>query len=75
MVEFLPAGYTVVLQPLDKSIIKPFRDYYYELQDNWIILHTEGQIATWADAAWSSVIIQSITNTWESINFVPFIDH
>ncbi len=32
--EFLPAGYTAVSQPLDKGIIKPFKDYYYELQNN-----------------------------------------
>jgi hypothetical protein len=40
--EFLPAGYTAVLQPLDKGIIKPFKDSYYKLQNNWIISHAEG---------------------------------
>jgi hypothetical protein len=80
-VEFLPAGYTAVLQPLNKGIIKPFKDYYYKLQNNWIILLAEGlkptclDIATWVNTAWNSVTIQSITNTWESINFLPFIDH
>jgi|LakMenEpi03Aug12_release.lakeMendotaPanAssembly.Ray.scaffolds.fasta_scaffold240978_2 transposase-like protein len=78
--EFLPAGYTAVLQPLDKGIIKPFKDYYYELQNNWIISHAEGQkptrldVATWINTAWNSVTVQSITNTWESINFLPYID-
>jgi hypothetical protein len=79
-VEFLPAGYTAVLQPLNKDIIKPLKDYYYKLQNNWIISHAEGQklthldIAAWVNTAWSSITAQSITNTWESVNFVPFID-
>jgi hypothetical protein len=65
---------------LDKGIIKPFKDYYYELQNNWIILHAEGQkptrldVATWVNTAWNSITAQSITNTWESINFLPYID-
>jgi hypothetical protein len=72
--ELLPSGYTAVLQPL-------YKDYYYKLQNNWIISHAEGQkpthldITTWVNAAWSPVTVQSITNKWESINFVPFIDH
>ncbi len=77
--EFLPAGYTAVSQPLDKGIIKPFKDYYYELQNNWIISHAEGQkptclnAATWVNTAWNLITVQSITNTWDSINFLTFI--
>jgi hypothetical protein len=62
-VEFLPAGYTAVLQPLDKGIIKPFKDYYYKLQNNWIILPAEGikptclDVATWVNTAWNSVTV------------------
>jgi hypothetical protein len=72
---------TAVLQPLNKDIFKPFKEYYYELQNNWIISHAEGQkptrldVATWVNTAWNSFTVQSITNTWESINFLPYIDH
>ncbi len=68
--EFIPAGYTAVLQPIDKGVNKPFKDYFKEHQLQWIINHQQGarptcpDIIQWIQAAWDGITVETVTNTF-----------
>jgi hypothetical protein len=79
-IEFIPAGYTAVLQPIDEGVNKPFKDCLKEHQLQWIINHQQGtrptrrDVIQWVQAAWDSVTVETVTNTFNSINYQPYIN-
>jgi len=76
-VDYIPAGYTPVLQPMDKGIHKPFKQYIREESNAWMVAHQQGEkptrvdIATWIQHAWNKVSHPTIINTWQSIGIHP----
>ncbi len=77
-VDFIPAGYTPVLQVMDKGMHKPFKQYLRELSVAWMVAHGEGEkpthldIANWIQVAWDQVSVSTILNTWTSVGIHPF---
>jgi len=76
-VDFILAGYTPVLQPMDKGIHKPFKQYIREESNAQMVAHQQGDkpmqvdIATWIQHAWDIVSNATIINTWQSIGVHP----
>jgi transposase-like protein len=78
-VEFIPAGYTAVLQVLDKGVHRSFKHFYRENCINWLTQQqlpnakpTRILVARWIRDAWERVTAVSIVNTWNSIPLHPF---
>ncbi|MFN9656651.1 MAG: transposase [Dolichospermum sp.] len=77
-VDFIPAGYTPVLQVLDKGVHKPFKQYLREESIAFMVNHPEGtkptrlDIAHWIRRSWDQVQNSTILNTWRSIGINPF---
>ena len=77
-VDFIPAGYTPVLQVLDKGVHKPFKQYLREESIAFMVNHLEGtkptrlDIAHWIRRSWDQVQHSTILNTWRSIGIHPF---
>jgi transposase-like protein len=79
-VEFIPPGYTSVLQVLDKGVHKPFKQYLREESMAFMLRNPEGtkptrtDIALWIRNSWEQIQPTTILNTWESIGIRP-MDH
>jgi len=79
-VEFIPPGYTSVLQVLDKGVHKPFKQYLREESMTFMLRNPEGtkptraDIALWIRNSWEQIQPTTILNTWESIG-IHAIDH
>jgi len=78
-VEFIPAGYTAVLQVLDKGVHRSFKHFYREHCINWLTQQqlpnakpTRILVARWIRDAWELVTAVSIVNTWNSLPLHPF---
>ncbi len=77
-VDYILAGYTPILEVMDKGVFKPFKGYLQEEQLWWIVVQPQGHkptrldVARWIQAACQKVTIETITNTWQSINLHPF---
>jgi hypothetical protein len=41
-VDFTLTGYTLVMQPMDKGIHKPFKQYIREESNAWMVVHQQG---------------------------------
>ncbi len=76
--DFIPGGCTPVLQVMDKGVFKPFKDYIRQESTTWKIQHAHGtkptreDIAHWIQHSWDRVDVDTITNTWQSINYQPY---
>jgi hypothetical protein len=74
-VEFIPAGYTAVLQVLDKGVHRTFKHFYHENCINWLTQQQQQQnakqtrilVAHWISDAWEHITAVSIINTWNSL--------
>jgi hypothetical protein len=79
-VEFIPPGYTSVLQVRDKGVHKPFKQYLREESMAFMLRNPEGtkptrtDIALWIRNSWEQIQPTTILNTWESIGIRP-MDH
>jgi hypothetical protein len=77
-VDFIPVGYTPVLQVLDKRVHKPFKQYLREESIAFMVNNSEGtkptrlDIAHWIRQSWDQVQHSTILNTWHSIGIHPF---
>jgi hypothetical protein len=77
-VDFIPAGYTPILQVLDKGVHKPFKQYLKEESIAFMVKNPEGTkptqlgIAHWIRWSWDQVQHSTILNTWHSIGIHPF---
>jgi len=78
-VEFIPSGYTAVLQVLDKGVHRSFKHFYRENCINWLTQQqlpnakpTRILVARWIRDAWERVTAVSIINTWNSLPLHPF---
>jgi hypothetical protein len=77
-VDFIPAGYTPVLQVLDKGVRKPFKQYLKEESIAFMVNNPEGTKPTQLDIAhgivrsWDQVQYSTILSTWHSIGIQPF---
>ncbi len=75
--DFIPGGFTPVLQVMDKGEFKPFKDYIRKESTTWKIQHAHGtkptreDIAHWIQHSWDRVDVNTITNTWQLINYQP----
>ena len=76
--DFIPGGCTPVLQVMDKGVFKPFKDYIRQESTTWKIQHAHGtkptreDIAHWIQHSWDRVDVDTITNTWQLINYQPY---
>jgi len=76
-VEFIPAGYTPILQAMDKGLHKPFKQYLREESLNWMVQQPDGtkptrqHISQWISRAWAQVQLTTILNTWQAIGIRP----
>ena len=76
-VEFIPAGYTPVLQAMDKGLHKPFKQYLREESLNWMVQQPDGtkptrqHISQWISRAWAQVQLTTILNRWQAIGIRP----
>lgn len=81
-VEYIPAGYTCVLQPVDVGFNSPFKKYIKDQHQTWCVekytslpsggklpLPTKENIIEWVNVAYHSVKAESITKTFHSIGF------
>jgi len=71
-VEFIPAGYTPLLQAMDKWLHKPFKQYLREKSLSWMVRQPDGakptqqHISQWILRAWAQVQLTTILNTWQA---------
>jgi hypothetical protein len=76
-VDFIPAGYTPILQVLDKGVHKPFKQYLREESIAFMVNNPEGakptqlDIAHWIRWSWDQVHHTAILKTWHSIGIHP----
>ena len=79
-VEFIPPGYTSILQVLDKGVHKPFKQYLREESMAFMLRNPEGtkptrqDIALWIKKSWDQIQPSTSLNTWESIG-IQATDH
>jgi hypothetical protein len=79
-VEFIPPGYTSVLQVLDKGVLKPVKQYLREESMVFMLCNPEGtkptreDIVLWIRKSWEQIQPTTLLNTWESIG-IHAIDH
>ena len=80
--DFVPAGYTAVAQPIDVGINSPFKKLYKSMHDNWFLAANEQAIQTksrvkvpachvvaqWALTAWDSIKIETVKKSWIHIS-------
>jgi hypothetical protein len=78
-VDFIPAGYTAVLQVLDKGVHRTFKHFFQENFVNWLTQQelpnekpTRILVARWIRDAWEQVTVSSILNTWNSLPLHPY---
>jgi len=78
-VEFIPTGYTAVLQVLDKGVHRTFKHFFRENCVNWLTQQelpnekpTRILVARWIRDAWERVTVSSIVNTWNSLPLYPY---
>jgi DDE superfamily endonuclease len=75
-IDFLPDGYTSVLQPMDVGLNKPFKQYCRNCFEEWIT--SEGyknrphrrDASAWIASAWEDVRENTICKTWKKIGYV-----
>ena len=76
-VDFIPAGYTSILQVMDKGLHKPFKQYLREESMAFMLNNPEGtkptrlDIATWIQRSWDLVQPAAVLNSWSSIGIRP----
>ena len=71
-VDFIPAGYTSQLQPLDVEINKPFKDLLRNQYEQWMrenlnnpdLKPKREDIARWINFAWNCIDSGCIKNSW-----------
>jgi predicted DNA-binding protein (MmcQ/YjbR family) len=72
----LPANTTSVNQVLDVGVSKPFKGFYEDKRDEWMLSVnvdskvSREQCATWLAEAWENVASSTITNTARKIGFL-----
>jgi hypothetical protein len=77
-VDFIPAGYTACLQVLDKGVNKPFKQFIQQQCIAWLQGAPQGAkpdrltITNWISNSWNQVSVSTITNTWNSLQLLPF---
>jgi len=78
-VEIIPAGYTAVLQVMDKGVHRTFKHFFRENGINWLTQQelpnakpTRILVARWIRDAWERVTASSIVNTWNSLPLHPY---
>ena len=78
-VDFIPAGYTAVLQVMDKGVHRTFKHFFRENGINWLTQQelpnakpTRILVARWIRDAWERVTASSIVNTWNSLPLHPY---
>ena len=77
--DYIPAGYTGILQVMDKGVNKPFKQFIRQESLQWLISQppntkpTRQIIAQWIHAAWEQVTVDTIVNTWATVGIVPCI--
>lgn len=76
-VEFIPAGYTAKLQPMDVGINKPFKNYIKREYDAWWYTNrnvnkkiTRQSVANWVSQAWATITPNIIRNSWRHAGYL-----
>jgi hypothetical protein len=78
VVDFIPGGYTSVLQPLDVGINKPFKDRFRSLYNAYCVEHFDGDLVPKTDRfavasmvvnAWNEIPPQMIKNAWKKCKY------
>lgn len=81
--DFIPAGYTCVLQPVDYGFNAPFKSHIRELHEKWCMTEyvnlgkdptsfptpSRKDIITWCEDAHTKIKEDSIVDTWKSIGY------
>jgi hypothetical protein len=69
-VEFVPPGYTGILQVMDVGLMRPFKDIVRAEFERFMIEHGNDErpsrltVAGWVDRAWTGITTDTILNTW-----------
>jgi DDE superfamily endonuclease len=73
--EFIPGGYTHVLQPMDIGLNKPFKNCIRDCYDDWLFDNDYNKtpqredVSTWIKQAWEKVRYETIIKTWKKAGF------
>jgi hypothetical protein len=78
-VDYIPAGYTSKLQPMDLGCNKPFKNYLSNEFDAWLVenMHRKpkrNDVATWIKKSWDEVRVQTITNSFRRAGLIRYND-
>lgn len=81
LLEFIPKGYTSVLQVCDIGLNKPFKDYMRAAVNEWMVSSGTGSnnkpdritVSHWIDHAWNRISHNTVINTWVHIGVTDSI--
>ena len=77
LLEFIPKGYTSLLQVCDVGLNKPFKDYMRSIVNDWMVINDDvalkphrPTVSHWIDHAWNRITKSTIINTWAHIELI-----
>jgi hypothetical protein len=80
-VDYIPGGYTCKVQMLDVGVNKPFKNNVTAEFNDWIVASGDNikprrqDVSVWIDAAWKSITVNNIKNSWRAVGITCAADN